>query len=159
MILESAQLLCTAHRVLDGVKTSLNVPGKLRSVSRYVLPYPALETALYTATHVQHPCAIWVRESKANYMWLYELMLCLNAEFVRRYNKREDHLTIRKLKELLKNPPQNIPDGEFSNPPACMPEQFKVADTVLSYRNYYNGAKADISKWTNTPIPRWFTVK
>ena len=55
MILESAQLLCTAHIISDG--ESADVP--------------------YKATHKNHPSAIWARESVSNYIWLYDHMIAL----------------------------------------------------------------------------------
>jgi hypothetical protein len=56
MILESAQLLSTAHRILDG-----DDQGVL----------PDFETRLfYRATHKNHPSAKWIRESVENYNWL-----------------------------------------------------------------------------------------
>ena len=66
MILESAQLLCTAHRVLDGKKVFEEHNGKFKD--RYRMSNGALEIALYEAAYVNHPCAIWARESYENYM-------------------------------------------------------------------------------------------
>jgi hypothetical protein len=58
MVLETAQLLCSAH-----------------------------ETAPYKRTHYKHPCAIWTRSSLSNYMWLCEHGLGLAREYTFRYNK------------------------------------------------------------------------
>jgi len=137
MILESAQLLCTAHRLLDQVD-------------------PQMDTVLYRATHANHPCAIWTRQSTQSYYWLYELMLELNREFVRRYKKQEDHMTIRKLADVLATPPKNLADVGWIVPPKCMPEQFRKHTVVDAYRAYYRECKAEIAHWTDTPIPYWF---
>lgn len=155
MILECAQLLSTAHRVLDGRRRRV-VSATNRNAVRYVLDSPLMDETLYTATHINHPCAVWVRESNENYYWVYELMIELNAEYVRRYNKSSPHLTILKLKEMLKHPPVRIPHIGFTKPPKCMPEEFQVNDVVQSYRNYYIGAKADMAKWTLSATPYWF---
>jgi hypothetical protein len=38
----------------------------------------------------------------------------------------------------------------------CMPDEYKVeGDAVQGYRNYYNGAKRDLHKWTNRNKPEW----
>lgn len=145
MILESAQLLCTAHRVLDGFQD-----GK-----RWAHPDASMDEILYKATHINHPCAIWVRESKQNYSWVYELMMELNKEFVRRYNKSEPHATIRKAAGILLAPPKNLVKVDFTCPPKCMPEEVQLDDVVSSYRNYYSKCKMDIAKWTNTNTPEW----
>jgi hypothetical protein len=65
MILESAQLLSTAHRVLDGVAV---IGGKLggRKKTEWVLD-DARQDVLYKATHMNHPSAIWARKSVENY--------------------------------------------------------------------------------------------
>ena len=54
MILETAQLLCSAHHVVDPMNT--NIPYKL--------------------THVNHPCAVWTRGSVFNYNFL----VCLGVK-------------------------------------------------------------------------------
>jgi hypothetical protein len=67
MILEYAQLLSTAHRVLDGVPAT----GHSRSGRKhttYTLTNHYNNEILYAATHINHPSAIWVRQSKQNYM-------------------------------------------------------------------------------------------
>jgi hypothetical protein len=64
MILEAAQLLCTAHRLLDG---KLILIGK-----RKHWKVEENDDILYKATHVNHPCAKWARGSLGNYNWLYE---------------------------------------------------------------------------------------
>lgn len=138
MILESAQLLCSAHRVLDGVESEF-------------------DGALYKATHINHPCAIWTRQSSDNYSWLFQLMIELNNEFVRRYNKKAPHATITKLREVLCNVPNNMDwRYDFTHPPQCMPQEFRDEDTVIAYRSYYKGAKSSFASWTNTARPEWF---
>ena len=69
MILEYCQLLSTAHRVLDGTE----VMGKSktgRNVKRWILP-DKREEIVYSATHINHPSAVWARQSAMNYYWLY----------------------------------------------------------------------------------------
>jgi hypothetical protein len=154
MILESAQLLCTAHRVLDGTQIIRTIDGS--KTKSWVHPDIRYETFLYSATHINHPCAIWVRESTQNYFWVYELMIELNREFVRRYNKDKDHATIIKLGKLLANAPKNLPDIGFTVPPRCMPLKYHQANVVLSYRAYYRGEKREIATWTNCDPPEWF---
>lgn len=158
MILESAQLLCTAHRILDGVKTPcevVNKSGKLRKTTRYVLSNKNLDNVLYNATHMNHPCTIWVRESINNYMWLYELFVALCDEYTFRYGKI--HKTDTLLRALLKKAPKNIPIQPLTPPAQAMPDQYKHADPVVAYRQYYIGAKSAFAKWSSRNIPSWFT--
>ena len=120
MILESAQLLCTAHLLLDG--DDANVP--------------------YKATHKNHPSAIWARESAENYSWLYFHMLALGDEYTRRYGKT--HLTIEKCKLALARLPKNILNKPFVDPPQCMPDEYKATDSVTGYWNYYINGKTSV---------------
>jgi hypothetical protein len=157
MILESAQLLCTAHRVLDGVITQqqkINKSGKLRNVKRYVLTDPHKESLLYNATHIDHPCAVWARDSINNYMWLYELFVALCDEYTHRYGKT--HKTDTLLRSALCDAPISISSTELTPPAQAMPDTFKHSDPVVAYRQYYIGAKSSFAKWTRRPIPEWF---
>lgn len=120
MILESAQLLCTAHIMLDG--DNANVP--------------------YKATHKNHPSAIWTRESIENYYWVYDHMLALGKEYTQRYGKQ--HLTITKCKDILSKPPKNLTKIESTEIPQCMPDEFKNTNPVVGYWNYYINAKGNV---------------
>lgn len=153
MILEYAQLLSTAHRVLDGVHhVGLSKSG--RKQTRYVLSDDR-DAVLYSATHINHPSAKWCRHTSENYKWLYSLFIECMTEYTHRYGKVH---ACDKLKDVLSQPPKNIPVGEFSAPWRAMPDEFKVeGDTILSYRNYYVGAKANFAKWTKRNTPDWFT--
>ena len=72
MILEYAQLLCTAHRVLDGQRMVITTDkGRKKTIHKH--PNPNLDNILYGAGWLQHPSAIWARASKANYEYLYAL--------------------------------------------------------------------------------------
>jgi len=150
MILEYAQLLSTAHRVLDGMEMVRISPATGRKQKVWVLP-DARDEVIYTVTHIQHPSAVWVRESKQHYQWLFKLFVALMEEYTHRYGRV--HATNR-LKDFLKKTPKNIKNTPFVEPPPTMPEEYKVVgDTVASYQNYYNGAKRKIFAWKNRAVP------
>ena len=151
MILEYAQLLSTAHRVLDGtLNVGLSASG--RKKTSYVL-MDERDSLLYSATHINHPSAIWVRKSQANYIWLYELFGWLCNEYTHRYGKH--HATTR-LDSELSIPPKNIPLGEFTEPTPAMPDHYKVAgDSIQSYKNYYLGDKTRMFSWKKREVPSW----
>lgn len=129
MVIESVQLLSTAHRVLDGV------PEKNGRWTSYKLRDPIREETLYKSTHFNHPCAIWVRESQDNYYWLYQHFLALCQEYRNRYGKI--HEAEHKLGHALKRYPDNLRKRGFTYPALSMPDQYKVDSYVQSYRNYY----------------------
>ena len=130
MILETAQLLCTAHHILG---SNIKIP--------------------YKATHKNHPSAIWVRSSAEAYMWAYEHMLALGAEYTKRYGK--EHLTIAKCRDVLYTLPNNISNDPFAQPPQCMPDEYKVeGDSVAAYWNYYENEKHTIRNQNEQKIVR-----
>lgn len=153
---ESAQLLSTAHRVLDGHQI---VEKKLsgRKVKRWKLDDFLLDNALYKATHINHPSAVWVRQSIANYKWLVNLLYSLCAEYTHRYEKihKVEHSGL--LNHLFICYPRNISYNTFTEPPPAMPDIYKVCgDSIQSYRNYYMGAKREFANWKKRPVPLWF---
>ena len=157
MILEYAQLLSTAHRVLDGVETvGLSKSG--RKATRYVLN-DNRDSKLYGATHMNHPSAIWARKSKANYTWLANLLIALCAEYTYRYGKTHKVEADGLADMLLNTLPTNIGDDAFTEPTPAMPDEVKIAgDSIASYRNYYNLNKTHLAKWKSRPVPQWFAT-
>lgn len=150
MILESAQLLSTAHRVLDG-KEYIDDSGK-RKVKRWKLK-GVKEKELYSATHVNHPSAKWVRENALHYMWLYSHFVSLLEEYTYRYGKQ--HKCERMCRYLGKRP-SNIDWGAFKQPPCAMDEVYIISDdAVENYRHYYMCGKSHLHQWTRRPIPQW----
>lgn len=108
----------------------------------------------YNETHANHPCAVWARQTHANYEWLHELWVTLMEEYTHRYGKRHaamDYLT--RLSVL----PDNIEVGELTEFPQAMPPQYQVPnDPVAAYHRFYVGQKSRFARWTNTEPPQWF---
>jgi hypothetical protein len=152
MILEYAQLLSTAHRVLDGNAT-VGVSASGRKRTTYVLDSSS-DSILYSATHINHPSAVWVRQSDANYAWLYRLFGALMDEYTYRYGKIH---SCERLSQALSYRPQNIYVGPFNEPTPAMPDEVKiVGDSLASYRNYYIKNKAHLASWKKRNIPEWY---
>ena len=163
-ILEYAQLLSIAHRVLDGT-LSIGLSKTGRKQSRYVLS-DERESVLYSATHINHPSAVWVRQSEQNYLWLANMLVALCGEYTYRYEK------IHKVERdglcyvLLKNIPKNINNNGWSEPTPAMPDEVKIhrevftdryeVDSLSSYRNYYINKKAHLASWKKRTIPEWY---
>ncbi len=162
MILEYAQLLSTAHRILDGTQ-SVGLSASGRKQTRYVLP-DSRESVLYSATHVNHPSAVWVRQSVYNYMWLSNLLVELCKEYTYRYGKvhkcERDGL-VQMLHDMV---PDNISlSNFFTEPTPAMPDDVKVVgNSLASYRNYYINNKQHLASWkgkvNSRPVPEWFNA-
>ena len=143
MVLESAQLLSTAHRVLDGDDRK-----QLRD---------AREPVLYRATHVNHPSAIWCRQSLNSYCWLFYHFSALLEEYTHRYNKY--HKT-GILEPWLVEPPRNIPHIGTQKFSLAMDAKYIISDDpITNYRNYYKQGKTHLHKWTNRKPPEWMEIE
>ena len=150
MILESAQLLSTAHRVLDGVE----IEGKSktgRKARRWVLN-DAREDVLYSATHINHPSSVWCRQSVQNYEWLVEHFFALMMEYNYRYDKQ--HKCYGELSYMLQSPPKNLENYDWTEMPSCMAEEYIISDDpIINYRNYYKIGKSNLHSWKNRQPP------
>ena len=157
MVIEYAQLMSTAHRVLDG-EMYLDKTANNRSIKRWRL-LDERETRLMKPTMMNHPSAIWLRQSDKNYLWLYKMWCELLSEFTYRYGKI--HATARLIPDLAKLP-NNSPIGVFTGPIPAMPDECKVpGNSLQSYHNYYVMKKSHLWSWkgkiNSRKQPQWFT--
>lgn len=133
MILETAQLLYTAHRMLG----TIDLPDNA-----------------YKLAHKNHPCAIWARESLENYTWLCQLGLSLCKEYRHRYNNRT-HKTEQHLVWLSEHPPPEIPVKGVTTIRLAMPDEYKRPNPVEAYRTYYIMAKRRLLSYTRRDVPEF----
>ena len=171
MLVESAQMMSTAHRMLDGKLIFIPVldedgnqvylkSGKPKMKKHWQLPDDR-EDVMYKAVHFNHPSTVWTRESAANYEWHYKHFIGLCDEYKYRYGRI--HNTDKLLRDALKTLPKNIPrikETPFKLAMGSNPECMIPDDPVTSYRLFYQ-TKQDRFKmeWTKRPIPEWFEVK
>lgn len=158
MPLESAFMLCAAHRVLDGKEIVIkNKSGKNKKI--WILP-DERENILYGVSHKSHPSTIWTRTNDKNYLWHFDLFVAMLNEYQYRYGKIH---ACSKLIPYLKTPPKNIPIGEFTPVTPAMDQQYIIpGDSVASYRNYYINAKQHLADWSGKingrPVPEWYII-
>jgi len=160
MIVESAQMLSTAHRIVDGtVEKRISKSGKTM-VNYWVHPNSNQEQVLYRVAHQAHPCTIWTMASSENYNWHYEHFVALCDEYKYRYGK--EHMSDTKLREILASPPNNIPIGSLTKQPLAMKAnpECMFEDVVKSYRAFYQTKQFRFKmRWTDRPVPNWFTYQ
>lgn len=159
MIVESAQMLSTAHRLIDGEATKV-LSKNGRRMTTYKLKDMYMDSILYKSVHTGHPSTLWTIESLDNYVWHYNHFVALCDEYEYRYGKV--HATRLLLEKPLRNTPKNIPDIgptpfklAMGSNPECM-----VADPVEAYQLYYQ-TKQDRFKmvWSKRDVPSWFKVQ
>jgi len=157
MVVESAQMLSTVHRMLDGeVYKAPSKSGK-RMIKKW--RHPHQDDVLYGAVHMHHPCTVWTAETKSNYDWHYQHFVALCQEYTYRYGRK--HLSEVKLLDVLKDAPANIPHGPLTRMPLAMkanPECINEDDIVGSYQAYYQTKQDRFEMvWSKREVPEWFT--
>lgn len=151
MGLESVQMLCTAHRVLDGIEETIVEKNRKKKIWRFG---DCRDGMLYKAAYVNHGCSIWCRKSTSNYLWLWEHANEIFRIFNTIYSKPHKSYTV--LQHLIALP-NKIPVGPLTEPYLAMPDQFKVPmSSVESYRQFYIGGKGHLAEWKNRQKPEWY---
>lgn len=131
MLLESAQLLCS--------------------------PFPK-GFAPYKPTHMNHRCAVWLRVSRSNYVWLLRHAEELCEEYTRRYGK------VHSSQSVIQWADNHVHDVRYEQAwprltpfAQAMPDQYKNRDAVKAYRAFYNGEKASFATWKlPSQPPTWW---
>jgi hypothetical protein len=164
MILESAQLLSTAHRLLDGQEIQLEINFlddddkiiKTRKKKVWRL-HDSREHVVYSATHINHPSAVWARSSIENYNWLVDHFFALMQEYTYRYEKK--HKCYGEISATLASPPKNLQEYDMTTMPSAMAPEYIISDDpVVNYRNYYKHGKVHLHNWKKRERPEWMNV-
>lgn len=143
MPLETAQMLSTNVRLTNGNAKLIPDLVKFTKDGR---------SELYQIAYQNHPCTVWARESKANFLWLKDHGLALCTEYSHRYGKMHASFPI-----IASAMSETIPEGELTPWPLCMPDEYKSLDPVLSYKTYYIKDKNKIAFWNkNRSAPTWY---
>lgn len=142
MLLESCQMLSTAVNECGG-------------------------KAPYKSTHKNHPSNVWVRQSRANYGWLWIHALHLADIYERETGKV--HKCRQIVSELsLAQHVKLIPDGDITPIPNCAANtdkgiSFKHLDDVFEAYKQYLCARWDSDKlkptWGLRPVPAFYKGK
>jgi hypothetical protein len=160
MIVESAQMLSTAHRILDGIQKKGPSKSGKTVTKKWIHPDVNLDTLLYKTVHVNHPCTVWTMKSKDNYLWHWNHFIALCEEYTHRYENV--HKTDSLLRDILSSPPKKIPDLGLTQFPLAMksnPECMFPDDPVKSYRMFYQTKQKRFKMvWTKREIPDWFKI-
>jgi hypothetical protein len=140
MILESASLMANAM-AYHGAPIA-------------ALPVNAAGQPYRTVGWQQHPCCLWVKQSKSNYLWLSEHLSELIAEKHRRTGRA--HSMVQNHPRLILGM-NFIPPGPCTDFVNCTPYKM-IPDVIQAYRmTMIDKWKADIRapKWTGTECPSW----
>ena len=138
MPVETAQMCSTAMH-MRGVDTD-EVPG------------------LYKPCYEYHPMNVWVRETDENLWWTIRHGLDLCRECNYRYGKIHSSPAVLRtcfyyMLDYYNDAPNTM--HYSTEPPQCMPDEFKHVDHIEAYREFYRVDKAHIHRWTRRQPPSW----
>ena len=146
ILLEAVQMLCSAKRVLDPEDEETN-------------------ECIYKLAHKNHPVTIWCRTSRANFVWVLDLIDALHSEWKYRYEHpaskmHKSYLVAQLLRKAIPSQDKFAHNG-LTPFALAMPEEFKTGDPIQSYRNYYMSAeKQKIATWKKKRgKPDWYYVR
>lgn len=106
-------------------------------------------------SHYNHPCSLWVRESRSNMRWMIQWARSLDKERMIRYNKENPHFTMEFIKWTEDNIEDSlVPEGDLTTFAQAMDEEFKNNDPILAYRDFYKYEKALTHTWKRNK-PEW----
>ena len=152
MVLESAQMLCTAineHGGLTKTQVGLNKRGK----PKYEYQFASGNKA-YAPTHANHPSNVWCRETRMNYGWLLMHFAALANEYT--YRTGKVHKSYRELFNDLLHGINFIPLGNLTPYANCAARQ----DMNINYKHMTDVCQAYqlylIDRWANDVLtPKW----
>jgi len=138
----AAQMQCNKHVVKMVLETAQMLSTAARAKGH---------DAGYKSAYPKHPMTLWVSQSTDNFRWAWLHGMSLAKEYTNRYDK------IHKSQAILEQL-ENYATGDESHitePPQCMPDQYKTDDYVTAYRDYYVGDKKRFAKYTNRKTPEF----
>jgi len=144
MIIEAAQMLSTAKHILDPFKDD-------EDGARII----------YAISHKNHPVSIWIRTSLENYLWTLDMVDAMHEEWRFRYGHGDNHyhssFIIAQYLRTYCPPAEVFPERGLTPFAQAMPDEYKSADAVESYRKYYQSPdKRRIASWKKREAPEWW---
>ena len=100
----------------------------------------------YKAAYPNHPMTRWVGDNNHNFSWALEHAQELSKEYTARYGKF--HASQKVIDKFLSLKGSHI---NFSEPPQCMPDEYKCNNFIDAYNKYY---KAKLAGWKHPP--KWY---
>lgn len=108
----------------------------------------------YKKTHHNHPINTYIRKNRQNYLYACKMLEELSQEF---FNRRGKIHASSLLLDTFLDAAHMFPDGDFTEPPQCVPDSCRREDTVDAYRNLYMTEKRDICEWKWSNPPEWWS--
>lgn len=154
---KSAQMMCDKHIPKMCVESLQMMGSALRRHGATDEQMPLSEAGKpIKGGYKNHPCTRWSGDSRENFLWLSEHALALCAEYNSRYGK--EHKCHKKISKMMRLS-HLITNGPLTRFAQAMPDEYKSANAIDSYRRYYIMEKAYFAKWERgREKPDWFVL-
>ena len=143
MMIEAVQMLSTAKHLIDPFPEGSDGDG-----------------IIYAISHKNHPVTIWIRTSLENYMWTLDMLDAMHEEWLWRYDHDENtyhkSFIIGQYLRTFAPTADKFPQKGLTPFALAMPDEYKCADPVESYRRYYV-SKKKFASWKKREPPCWFS--
>ena len=107
---------------------------------------------------LNHPSTIWARQTKANYMWLYNHAMALCKEYTFRYGKV--HGTEKRIGDSFTF---SYEEDDLTPVSIAMDDMYRLPKekhcwdfVIRSYQHYYLRGKWDFAFWSKRKEPDWW---
>ena len=150
---KSAQYLCDKHIPKMLLESCQMLSTALRQ-NGYEDDY------LYKSAYPNHPMTKWVGHTRSNFMLAFRNADEISKEYFKRFGKI--HKSNRILDFIVDNDMQTeivrqMHPDYITEPPQCMPDEYRDKDYITAYRKYYRGAKKYFAKWEKgRSFPEWW---
>ena len=153
-----------ANYVLD--KHAVKMPLESLQMMSTIANYLGFDSP-YRPVMLNHPCTIWARKSKQNFLWLWEHAGYLCEEYTARYKKTHKcEITMNDYNPIWMEVVEKLPDKgltpfaiAIADHMLCRKiENFDELSAVDKYRQYYIHDKKGIATWKQNE-PEWFVTE
>lgn len=152
---KSAEYHCDKHVVKMPTETAQMISFVYHDASLWQSQIPACIMG-FSKTHYKHPCSVWIRESKSNFIYACKLGLALYEEYQYRYDKPDKHQRCKNVFEFALNNVPNIQDIGLTPFALAMDEKYiKHKSAVENYREYYKSGKQHLFTWKKRNKPNF----
>ena len=152
----------SANNVID--KHVVKMPLESLQMMSTIADYLGFDSP-YRPVMLNHPCTIWARESRQNFLWLWEHAGSLCEEYTSRYGKTHKcELTMNDYNHIWIDVVETLPDIGLTPFAIAISENMKCRQVkgfddmseIDKYRQYYIQDKARIATWKKNK-PWWYT--
>jgi hypothetical protein len=156
--IESARYLCDQHVIKMPTESLEMLCLAIQAHGAKISDLPLTKVGRpFYGSHKNHPCTKWAKNSRGNFLWLYEHGLELCKEYTARYNKihycEKGILGMKKWANNMSGEREDFAIAIAEDKECRKMANFNIISTVNKYRLYYKYDKK-FATWRRNR-PKW----